>query len=458
MQWEVRSIETVYTVYEATTILKRVIQSSPDLSQIFIRGEISNVSRPVSGHLYFTLKDDRARLRVVMFASRAKLLQFQMRDGMNIIVQGSIDVFERLGDYQFYAENAQPDGLGALYLAFEQLKERLDKEGLFSPQRKRPLPVYPKRIALVTSATGAAVRDMIITLSRRYPIARVYVIPVAVQGEDAPKQIAKGIELVDHYNLADVIIVGRGGGSLEELFAFNSEIVARAIAATQLPIISAVGHETDVTIADFVADVRAATPTAAAELVAPDIRELHSRIDMFEQSMQTRISMHIGRLQQRVDYLAEHRMLKDPMRMVSVLHERIDRLEPRLRLSLRDTVERGIKITTQLELRMARCSPNGQVSLMRVRLDTLQERQLRAIQKRLEIADQTINRLISSLELLSPLAVLKRGYAVTYRAAEHGVITSVGQVQPGESLHIKFIDGWLDCQVWGVYEDDETSK
>ncbi len=439
-------------------MLKRVIQTSPELAQLSVRGEVSNLSRPASGHVYFTLKDDKARLRVVIFASRVRLLKFQLRDGMNVIVQGNIDVFERLGDYQFYAETAQPDGLGELYLAFEQLKEHLQQEGLFAQERKQSLPLYPGRIALVTSATGAAVRDMVITLSRRYPNAHVYVVPVAVQGEDAQRQIAQGIEIVWKNQIADVMIVGRGGGSLEELFAFNSEIVARAIAASPIPVISAVGHETDTTIADFVADVRAATPTAAAELVAPDRRELLERITGLAQRIRRFITMYVERQSIRLQHVTESRALMDPMHRISILHERVDRLEPRLRLLLKQAVEGGTNTTNQLELRLARHSPRERIFLLHVQLDRLEERQRREMKDRLEYAELTVQRLISSLELLSPLAVMKRGYAVMYRAHGDTMVTSATQVQPGDSLHVEMTDGWLDCQVWGVYENDEHPK
>lgn len=439
-------------------MLKRAISQAPEFARMFVRGEISNLSRPASGHVYFTLKDDRSRLRVVMFASRARLLRFQLQDGMNVVVQGGIDIFERLGDYQLYAESAEPDGLGALYLAFEQLKERLEREGLFAATRKRALPPFPTRIALVTSRTGAAVRDMITTLSRRYPLAQLYVVPVAVQGEEAPVQIARGIELVWRYRLADVMIVGRGGGSLEELFAFNSEVVARAIAASPIPVVSAVGHETDTTIADFVADVRAATPTAAAELVAPDIRELQARVTVAEQRLR-RVTLNlVAGLRDRLQRAEQSRALIDPLRYLGRLHERIDRIEPRLRLSLRELVEQRAKAVNSFELRLARHSPREQITLLRLRLDRLQERQWHAVQKSLERAERGVQQAITSLELLSPLAVMKRGYAVTYRAMQSAVITSVSQVQPGDSLHVQMIDGWLDCQVWGVYDRDESSK
>ena len=443
----------VQSVYEVTQIIKHLMTSTASLQDLTVRGEISNFSRPASGHIYFTLKDDKARLRIVMFAGKARFLRFRPADGMSVIVHGALDVFERSGDYQLYADEVQPDGLGTLYLAFEQLKERLLQEGLFDPQKKRSLPLFPKTIALVTSATGAAVRDMIITLRRRYPLALVRVIPVAVQGDEAPKQIAQGIEWVCQYALADVMIVGRGGGSFEELFSFNTEVVARAISAATIPVVSAVGHETDTTIADFVADVRAATPTAAAELVSPDIEQLALHLD----HLQTRLLDTMRKLMEsrrvRLERVASSRTLADPMRFVSMLQERMDRLEKHLQELLRLHVNKEQRMLSSLELRLAHASPLRKVDVAQVRLDSLDDRLRRSIQSMLTQGNVSLTGAIERLELLSPLSVMKRGYAIIYDQANK-VLASTASVQPGDTVRVDVLDGWLDCQVWGVYERD----
>ncbi len=452
------AIEPVRSVYEATLLLKQLVQEAPDLAHLTVRGEVSNISRPASGHLYFTLKDERARLRVVMFAGKARFLRFAPRDGMSVIVQGAIDIFERSGDYQLYAEAVQPDGLGALYLAYEQLKERLQTEGLFDHSRKRSLPLYPERIALVTSATGAAVRDMITTLARRYPLAQVLVVPVAVQGEDAPRQIAEGISMVSGRGLADVMIVGRGGGSFEELFAFNTEVVARAIAAAPIPVVSAVGHETDTTIADFVADVRAATPTAAAELATTDVRDIDVRLTNAEHRLSTAVANILSQGAERVARLSQSRVLSEPERMVFSLHERLDALERDLRVHLRARVDGSVRVVSGLELRLARQSPTARLGAQRARLDSLSTRQEHALRRFLDGRETRLAQATTSLELLSPLAVMKRGYAVVVASATRRAITGVNEVQPGDAVHVQLTGGWLDCQVWGVHGDDESES
>ncbi|MHB1629222.1 MAG: exodeoxyribonuclease VII large subunit [Bacilli bacterium] len=451
-------IEPVRSVYEATLLLKQLVQDSPELARLTVRGEVSNISRPASGHLYFTLKDERARLRVVMFAGKARFLRFAPRDGMSVIVQGAIDIFERSGDYQLYADAVQPDGLGALYLAYEQLKERLQAEGLFEHGRKRALPPYPGRIALVTSGTGAAVRDMITTLARRYPLARVLVVPVAVQGEEAPRQIAEGIALVSKWRLADVMIVGRGGGSFEELFAFNTEAVARAIADSAVPVVSAVGHETDTTIADFVADVRAATPTAAAELATADARDIEVRLANAEHRLQSAVAKTLIQCADRVERLSQSRVLAEPGRTIFSLHEQVDALERGLGAGLRTRVDGRVRAVSGLELRLARQSPAARLGAQQARVDALASRQSHALRRVFDGRETRLARAATSLELLSPLAVMKRGYAVVMASATRRAVTGVNGVQPGDAVYVQLRDGWLDCQVWGVHDDDEAES
>ncbi len=445
----------ILTVSALTAQIKNAIQGNADFQGIAVQGEISNYSQPASGHLYFTLKDDRARLRVVMFAGKARFLRFQMKDGMRVIVQGSLDVFERSGDYQLYAESVQPDGIGALYLAFEQLKEKLEAEGLFRADRKRNLPLFPMRIALVTSATGAAVRDMITTLKRRYPLGHLLVVPVAVQGEDAPRQIAEGIRLVSDGKLADVMIVGRGGGSFEELFAFNTEVVARAIAESSVPVISAVGHETDTSISDFVADVRAATPTAAAELVAPHLPDVLSHVDHLTKRMQGSLDALITMKRERLNRLQENRYFKDPTIKISQLAEEVDALEKQLGDLLYRKIQNDLRFFNQLELRLAKIPLDKRIAVNAAKTASLQNQLEKSMSNYLLLKEKSWERLVDKLSLLNPLAVMKRGYAVVFERDARTLVSSINQIQPGDTVSVEISDGWLDCQVWGVHEHRE---
>ncbi len=445
----------ILTVSALTAQIKFVMQGHADFQDVTVQGEISNYSQPASGHVYFTLKDDKARLRVVMFAGKSRFLRFQIKDGMKVIVQGSLDVFERAGDYQLYAETVQPDGIGALYLAFEQLKVKLEQEGLFRVERKRPLPVFPQRIALVTSATGAAVRDMITTLRRRYPIGHLLIIPVAVQGEEAPRQIAAGIALVGQKDLADVLIVGRGGGSYEELFAFNTEIVARAIVASTVPVVSAVGHETDTSIADFVADVRAATPTAAAELVAPNLKEVASHLGHLNKRMQVALQTQLQTRGERLRRVLDHRYFKDPLYRIAHFVEQVDVLEKQLKDLLLKMVQNDLRKLHQFELRLAHIPIDKRVTLEAAKVSAYQLQLEKSIGNLIATRDQKLDRIVDKLTLLNPLAVMKRGYAVVFQADKRSVITTIDQVQPGDPLHVEVSGGWLDCQVWGVHDNNE---
>lgn len=448
----------VRSVFEVTQLVKRLLEGAEELAGVTVRGEISNFNRPASGHLYFTLKDDKARLRVVMFAGKARFLRFSPEDGMRVVVSGSISVFERTGDYQLYAETVQPDGIGALFLAYRQLQERLAKEGLFDEGRKRPLPAFPARIALVTSGTGAAVQDMIITLRRRYPAARVLVVPVAVQGEEAPRQIAEAVSRVSLHRLADVMIVGRGGGSFEELFAFNTEQVARAIFSSDIPVVSAVGHETDVTIADFVADVRAATPTAAAELVSQHAVLLPERLETYERRMLAGAVNCLRRLSERVERAASSRTLAEPGRAIALYGQRIDEWERTLRSSLAVRLERRLRALSGLQIRLARQAPAERLRSVGIHLEALADRQARAVRRVLEAAAGRLEHDGVRLSLLDPLSIMRRGFAVVYRQPVGQVVTLVDAVQPGDSVHVRLSDGWLDCQVWGVHRVGEAER
>ncbi len=399
--------QTIITVSQLNAYIKAMLDGDPRLSELLVRGEISNFTNHRTGHFYMTLKDEKSLIRAVMFKSSASRLKFLPEHGMKVIVRGRVAVFERDGQYQLYLEDMQPDGIGALHVAFEQLKERLRKEGLFDESRKRPIPKLPSRIGVITSPTGAAVRDILNILKRRFPLARVRLYPVLVQGDGSPPQILEALSWFNENRGADVIILGRGGGSLEELWAFNDERVARAVAASYIPVVSAVGHETDFTISDFVSDLRAPTPSAAAELCVPSSAELSQRFLNLNARMSLLVHRGVERRRERLKLLSQKRVLQSPRYYID------DR---------RMTVE-------QLSRSIS------------VRLSLILSNKRRELERR-----------AAALHALSPLAVLSRGYAAVRHKGE--IIRSVEQVAPGEELAVRVADGFIDARVTGIRREE----
>jgi exodeoxyribonuclease VII large subunit len=383
-----------WSVTEINAYLKRMLEADANLQDLWVDGEISNLSRPSSGHLYFTLKDPSSSIRCVMWKNRAQLVTAQLEDGVSVEAHGSISVYEQRGQYQFYVDYLRPRGEGALFQEFQRLKAQLEGEGLFDPARKRPLPPWPKRIGIVTSPSGAAFQDMRDTLTRRFPLVTVLLSPTSVQGEAAPGEIVAALKLL--YEIKpDLILIGRGGGSIEDLWAFNDEAVARTIAASPVPVISGVGHETDFTISDFVADLRAPTPTAAAELAVPDQGELR---------------LNLEDLRLRLAKLARGRVQDQRWKLDSTIAQ------------------------------VSRLSPLAQVGSGRQRLDELTGRLDRGLGVWLRASREACRALQARLEALSPEAILKRGYAMVM--AENGAaIYSLGQVSPGKRLMVRVSDG-----------------
>ncbi len=396
----------VITISQLNSYIKDKLESDFVLSNIWLKGEISNFKHHSSGHMYFTLKDKTSQLKCVMFRSRAQNLQFMPTNGMAVISRGYVTVFERDGQYQLYVEEMQPDGVGALYTAFLQLKERLEAEGLFAPEIKKPLPRFPHRVGVVTSPTGAAVRDIITVIQRRYPQTHIIIIPVKVQGDEAPAEIEAAIRTANDFKNLDVLIVGRGGGSIEELWAFNTEKVARSIFESRIPIVSAVGHETDFTIADFVADRRAPTPSAAAELVVPDAGELQKLIDSLSQRTVTAVKSRITTQKEKLARLTESNVLRRPK---DEMYKRMMELD-----YLTRTMRQNIKV---------------QINNMKSNL--------------------TLN--TSRLDNLSPLATLNRGYAITLDSGGN-VIKSASNLKPGDDIELILLDGTVECSVKRVKE------
>jgi len=393
--------QRIFSVTEVNQYIKTVLDSQPLLNEVFIRGEISNYKRYPSGHHYFTLKDAEGAMRCVMFKGQAMRLRFQPENGMKVIALGRVSVFPRDGAYQLYCNELSPDGIGDLHVAFEQLKEKLWQEGLFDESHKKPLPRFPQRIAIITSGAGAAVHDMIRIIRRRYPIAKVLVLPVRVQGVEAPPEIVGAIRYANRYQVGDVIITGRGGGSIEDLWAFNDERVARAIYESEIPVISAVGHEPDVTIADFVADVRAATPSHAAEIAVPDQEELKERLEGAKASLEMSQRKRLELLRSRLDALAAKRVMTDPMAFIQ-------------------------------DKRMV--------------LDFAQSRLSHSGEKILSEPKKKLSTLAASMDALSPLKVLGRGYAMV-TDEQGGLVKSVADTKTGERLDVAVSDGKLRCLV-----------
>lgn len=445
----------IWSVSECNRWIKHVLEKDERLSDVWIRGEISNFVHHSSGHMYFTLKDRDARLKVVMFASHNRFLKFIPKDGTKALVRGSISAFERDGTYQLYAREMQPDGLGSLYLAFEQLKAKLEGEGLFAPERKRPLPRFPQKVGVITSPTGAAIRDICTTIRRRFPQTQIVIAPAIVQGVDAPGSLVAAIELMNRCAEIDVLIVGRGGGSIEELWAFNEERVARAIAASRIPTISAVGHETDFTIADFVADIRAATPTAAAELAVPHYLEWLERIKQMDLRMHRSVRARLDRERKRLENLRASYAMRQPQRRLEEAQQRLDTLQIRMR--------QGIK---QLYTRQKDRFRHASQSIFRFRLRDSVEAKREAL-TRLEgqIRQQMVQRLneargkwvaqMAQLDALSPLRVMERGYSLVYK--DGLLMKSHAQFAVGDELVVRLKDGSIAAQVTELIGEEKTN-
>ena len=393
--------QKILSVTELNQLVRGKLERDPDLQSVCIRGEISNYKLYPSGHHYFSLKDSESAIRCVLFRGNALSLRFRPENGMQVLAVGRVSLYPRDGSYQFYCTRLLPDGAGDLSVAFEQLKQKLFQEGLFDPAHKKKLPAFPHRIGIVTSPAGAAVHDMLRILGKRYPLSRVILLPVRVQGAEAPGEIARAIDYANAHAIADVLIVGRGGGSVEDLWAFNDEGVSRAIFRSRIPVVSAVGHEPDVTISDFTADLRAATPSNAAELVAPDQSELRAALEGMRASMLASMRQRLTRSRQQLTGLSASPMLRNPMNYLQERRLRLDKLTGDFR-----------RVGTRL----------------------------------LQARRQGLIRLSASLDAMSPLKVLARGYSMT-ADADGRLISSVTEVSPGQSLTILVSDGKIRAAV-----------
>ena len=435
----------VYTVSELTRAIKFVLEE--DFPEVWVEGEISNFRVPNSGHAYFTLKDKDSQLKVVLFKLNKRLLKFEPEDGLSCIVRGRISVYEPRGEYQLIAEDMEPKGIGALQLAFEQLKEKLFKEGLFDEAHKIPIPQFPQKIAIVTSPTGAAIRDMLRIIDRRFSNVHIIIYPVKVQGEGASAEIARAVKELNALPDIDVMIVGRGGGSIEDLWAFNEEIVARAIYDSKIPVISAVGHEIDYTIADFVADLRAPTPSAAAELVVRVRKEVVQNIIGLEKRLINSIQNMVDILKSDLTGLQERRVLKSPLDKIYELQQKIDDIGLRVRRSPLLIYEKFTEKTFHLSRSLFILNPIVRIERIKEMLTELNKGLETTIDHRMEIFDKRVKGILGKLDALSPLAVMERGYSICRRMPDMKIIKNSTEVEKGGQVNVRLHKGELICRV-----------
>ena len=438
------------TVSELNHQARHLLESS--FMQVWVEGELSGFSRPSSGHWYFSLKDQKCQIRCAMFRGANQRIRTLPREGDQIRIRGKVTLYENRGDFQIIVEHLEPAGLGALQQAFEALKARLQGEGLFDPARKKPIPATPRHIGVVTSPTGAAIHDILTVLKRRCPAIPVTLYPTAVQGQPATADIVQAIDRAQQHGLADVLIIGRGGGSLEDLWCFNEEAVARAIAACPIPTVSAVGHEVDVTIADFVADLRAPTPSAAAEKISPDQQDWLRRLA----EQQGRLGQSARRLLQRLDNQLGHlsARLRDPRRELLEKAQRMDELELRLNKAIRDRLDQQKQKTDYLLQRMSAQSPRRTLKTVREQTQRLEERLTLATRHQLRQKDERLQHIAQTLHVVSPLATLGRGYAIV-KDDNDRIVRKAGDLETGSQITARLGHGSVSARVTEINSSSE---
>jgi exodeoxyribonuclease VII large subunit len=433
----------ILTVSELTGEIKDLLETQYD--EVWVEGEVSNVRRPPSGHIYFTLKDDQSQIRAVLFKLQTRFIPFDLQDGQYVICGGRVGIYEKRGEYQLVLDYVEPKGVGSLQLAYEQLKERLAEEGLFNEGRKRPLPLVPRKVGIVTSPAGAVIRDVVYVLRRRFDNIEVLLYPVRVQGEGAAAEIAQGLEYLGAYGNVDVIIVGRGGGSLEDLWAFNEEAVARAIVSCPVPVISAVGHETDFTIADFAADVRAPTPSAAAEMAVREKQELVFLLQQLRERMRREL-MHLStRKMGHVAGLTER--LGDPRRKIEQFRLRLDEQWGRLGNTVRRIPRQKDEQLRFISQRLLTRSPLGSIDMERKHLKQRGKELHHRVMSIVRQKEQQCRQMMAVLDAMNPFHILQRGYSITERLPERQIVRAVDQVAPHDLVSVRLFQGELICRV-----------
>jgi len=433
----------IITVSQLTVLVRELLEEN--FEQLWVEGEVSNLALPSSGHIYFTLKDAGATVRCVLFKNSARAMKFRLADGMKILLRARMTVYDQRGDYQLVAEYAEPLGLGALQLAFQQMREQLAKDGLFAAELKKPIPMLPATIGIVTSPTGAAIHDILNVIGRRHASLQILIAPVRVQGEGAAAEIAAAIADLNSYPGIEVIIVARGGGSIEDLWSFNEEVVVRAIAASKLPVISAVGHEVDVTIADLVADLRAPTPSAAAELVVSSKAQLMADCDALSHRLALAMQHLLADTAAKVALL--QLSLKDPETAIERFMQRLDDLEVRAETTMAALLRSGSQRVDVAENRLKLISPEREIRELVAKIDKFSLRRDAALFSKVELSRSSLATSAGRLEALSPLAILQRGYAAVSKLPSGVLVKSVLQLREGEEIHVRLADGVAGCEV-----------
>lgn len=437
------------TVTALTKYIKKKMDFDPHLQEIWLKGEISNFNHHSRGHMYLTIKDDNSRIQAVMFRGNNRQLKFTPENGMNVLIKGHISVFEPYGNYQLYVRNMQPDGIGALYLAYEQLKEKLRQAGFFEEQYKRQIPKIPKHIAIITSPTGAAVRDIITTIKRRFPIVQLTVIPVLVQGKEATDSIKQAIEYANTLGKFDTLIVGRGGGSIEDLWSFNEEKVVKAIFHSTVPVISAIGHETDVTISDYVADLRAATPSGAAELAVPNLKELQDTITHLRARLTKLAQLTMMKKMESVQTLRKSYAFHFPKQLLNEKEQYVDRLTDKVKASFQAVHQKKKTDFTNVWTRFQAEHPKRKFNEASDKLSSLKEQYSKLTKTILDEKQYKLITEIDKLFLLNPLHIMKRGFALPY-TEEGEIVKSTEQIKRHDRLKIRISDGSFYCQVQDI--------
>ena len=442
--------EEYVTVSALTKYIKYKFDKDPHLGRVYLTGEISNFRlRPT--HQYFSLKDENTIISATMFQSAFKKIQFRPEEGMKVLVIGKVSVFEKSGQYQINIEHMEPDGVGALYLAYEQLKKKLEAEGLFSLPKK-PIPQFPKKIAILTSESGAVIQDIQTTVARRFPIVQLVLYPTVVQGVHAVNSILKNLDLVEQEDY-DVVIIGRGGGSIEDLWAFNEEPVVRRVAELSIPVISSVGHETDTTLIDFVSDMRAATPTAAAEIATPVLMEIHQQLRNLQTRLEQALSRQLQIKRERMQALANASIFQNPERIYQVYQQRVDQLEMRLQQIMQQSVQHKRQQLVKHQHRLELGSPSRRVQTEKQALQYLAKRLEQAQGQLMKDKKQQFQRAIQQLDLLSPLKIMNRGYGILQQ--EETIIKSVDQLEVNQELTIQLVDGTVSSKVTSVEKGNQ---
>lgn len=443
--------EQYLTISQLTKYIKRKFDNDPYMERVFLTGEISNFNRNrKNSHQYFSLKDDQSKLSAVMFYGDFKKMKFQPEEGMSVLVIGRVSVYERTGSYQIYVEHMEPDGIGALYQAYEESKKRLSAEGVFDQTRKQILPRFPKRIGVITSQSGAVIRDIITTVNRRFPSVQLVLFPTLVQGEKAARSIAENIKAADAKNNLDVLIVARGGGSFEDLWPFNEEVVVRAIEAAETPIISSVGHETDTTLSDLAADIRAATPTAAAELAVPVLSEELIKIEQQEHRLFRAYKNHIVALKERLERIERSYIFRQPQRLYEGYSQNVDQLQQQLIQFMKERILLFNQDSNLLTQRLKAMDPTHSIGIYKRDVDQLEKQLIRAQKQLIQQSDKQLTYYIQSLDHLSPLKILGRGYS--YVRKDNQVIKSTDSLSVSDQVSVQMAEGSFTAEVTDIKE------